>query len=74
MEYHDPILLCSSRSVVARNLTSHHHLFVQALHEARIFIEREFEEVCEEANLAEKLHSLDVLCAEQGIEDRTGVP
>lgn len=40
---------------------------MQALHESRIFIEREFEDVCEEANLGEKLHSLDILCAEQGL-------
>jgi hypothetical protein len=40
----------------------------QCLHQARVFIDREFEEICEESRIADKLQTLDVLCAEQGFE------
>lgn len=38
------------------------------MHQARVFIDREFEEICEEANIADKLQTIDVLCAEQGFD------
>lgn len=41
---------------------------MQCLHQARIFIDREFEEICEEANIADKLQTLDVMCAQQGFD------
>lgn len=40
----------------------------QCLHQARVFIDREFEEICEEANIADKLQTIDVMCAEQGFD------
>jgi len=41
---------------------------LQCLHQARVFIDREFEEICEEANIADKLQTLDVMCAQQGFD------
>jgi len=41
---------------------------MQCLHQARVFIDREFEEICEEANIADKLQTIDVMCAEQGFD------
>lgn len=40
--------------------------YQQTLHQARVFIDREFEEICEESNIADKLTTIDVMCAEQG--------
>lgn len=34
-----------------------------------MFIDREFEEICEEGSMADKLQTLDVMCAEQGFLD-----
>lgn len=42
---------------------------VQCLHQARVFIETEFQEVCEETQIADKLQTLEVMCAQQGIVD-----
>jgi hypothetical protein len=39
----------------------------QTLHQARLFIDRDFEELCEEAQLGDKLQALETLCAEQGL-------
>jgi len=39
---------------------------IQTLHQARVFIDREFEEICEESRIADKLQTIDVMCAEQG--------
>ena len=44
----------------------------QCLHQARVFSDTDFEEVCEEHHIADKLQSLEIMCAEQGIVD--GVP
>jgi hypothetical protein len=37
-----------------------------------VFIETEFQEVCEETQIADKLQTLEVMCAQQGIVD--GMP
>jgi hypothetical protein len=42
---------------------------LQCLHQARVFIDREFEELCEENQIEDKLQALDVMCIEQGIVD-----
>lgn len=42
---------------------------MQCLHQTRIHIDREFEDVCEEHHIADKLQSLEVMCAQQGIMD-----
>ena len=42
---------------------------LQALHHTRVNIEADFGELCEEHELREKLHNLEVMCEEQGIAD-----
>eukprot|EP00889_Picochlorum_renovo_P002326 jgi/Picre1/29356/NNA_004746.t1 len=42
--------------------------YVQCLHQARVFIDGEFEEICQDANVADVLQTIDVLCAEQGFD------
>ncbi|PSC74379.1 Embryo defective isoform 1 [Micractinium conductrix] len=42
---------------------------LQALHHTRVSIETDFEELCEELGLRDKLATLETLCEEQGIAD-----
>ena len=46
--------------------------YCQTLHQARVFIDREFEEICEESQIGDKLQTIDVMCAEQGYDGNTG--
>ena len=39
------------------------------LHQARGFIETDFEELCEDHSLPDKLSTLEAMCEEQGIAD-----
>lgn len=42
---------------------------MQCLHQARVFIDRDFEDICEENEIQDKLQTLDMLCVQQGIAD-----
>ena len=46
-------------------------LSLQCLVQARTAIEVDFQEVCEESSIIDKLYTLDIMCAEQGIVDGT---
>lgn len=41
----------------------------QVLHAARVHIESEFDTICEETLLTDKLHQLEEMCETQGISD-----
>lgn len=41
----------------------------QALHRARVLTETDFQHICEENNLRDKLYALEELCEEQGIAE-----
>lgn len=51
-----------------RHLYNAFWIFMQCLHQARVFIDGEFEEICEDAKVADMLQTIDVLCAEQGFD------
>lgn len=42
--------------------------YMCGLHQARVFIDREFDVLCQENNIDEKLQNLDIMCVEQGID------
>jgi len=65
--------LCSAHHLhIPAQFTLCHSPALQVLHQARIFIDREFDEICVEKNMADKLQSLEVMCAEQGFGDGAG--
>ena len=43
--------------------------YISTLHQARVFIDRDFDTLCQETSIEEKLLNLDVMCVEQGIVD-----
>ncbi|KAI8105021.1 hypothetical protein M9435_000194 [Picochlorum sp. BPE23] len=55
-------------SVSSETLKAVYDAYVQCLHQARVFIDGEFEEICQDANVADVLQTIDVLCAEQGFD------
>ena len=59
-------LLPVARTAVEREVGLSH---LQCLHQARVFIDRDFEGLCEQNNMEDKLQALDVMCIEQGITD-----
>ena len=46
--------------------------YCQTLHQARVFIDKEFEEICAESLIGDKLQTIDVMCAEQGYDGHHG--
>ncbi len=46
--------------------------YCQTLHQARVFIDKEFEEICAESLIGDKLQTIDVMCAEQGYDGNNG--
>jgi|688.fasta_scaffold1121061_1 hypothetical protein len=44
-------------------------LFLQTILQARSSIEVDFQDICDDNSIIDKLHTLDIMCAQQGIVD-----